>query len=98
MKLNFFATGHGKGEVDGVGTLFKHEVRKEQLKPKGQKIQNVTEFVAFLKVESNKYHVTHLRAKQHMNKYFHEVKVSDVNRSRPFDCEIVKGSRKLHQV
>jgi len=84
--------------VDGVGALFKHEVRKEQLKPMGQKIQNVAKFVAFLKVESNKYHVTHFKANQHMNKYFHEVKVSDVNRSRPFDCELGKGSQKLHQV
>jgi hypothetical protein len=98
MKSNFFAIGHGKGEVHGVGALFKHEVTKEQLKPKGQKIQSVAEFVAFLKVESNNYHVTHLRAKQHMNKYFREVKVSDVDRSRPFDYEIVKGSQKLHQV
>jgi hypothetical protein len=34
MIWNFFATGHGKGEVDGVGALLKREVCKEQIKPK----------------------------------------------------------------
>jgi len=38
MIWNFFTTDHGKGEMDGAGTLFKHEVKKEQLKPRGQKI------------------------------------------------------------
>jgi hypothetical protein len=26
---NFFATGHGKGEVDGAETLLKQEIKKE---------------------------------------------------------------------
>jgi hypothetical protein len=30
---NYFAMGHGKGEVDGAGVLLKRELRKEQLKP-----------------------------------------------------------------
>jgi hypothetical protein len=29
---NYFATGHGKGEVDGVVALMKRELRKEQIK------------------------------------------------------------------
>jgi hypothetical protein len=66
MFWNFFATGHGKGEIDGVGTLFKCEVRKEQLKPRGQRIQNAIEVVAFLEAESNKYHVTHPRTRCHI--------------------------------
>jgi hypothetical protein len=35
MLWNFFATSHVKVEIDGVGTLFKCEVKKEQLKPRG---------------------------------------------------------------
>lgn len=31
---NYFAIGHGKGEVDGARTLLKREVCKEQIKPK----------------------------------------------------------------
>jgi hypothetical protein len=30
MVWSFFATGHGKGEVDGAGDLLKREVRKEK--------------------------------------------------------------------
>jgi hypothetical protein len=29
MEWNFFAIGHGKREVDGVGALLKCEIRKE---------------------------------------------------------------------
>lgn len=31
---NFFATSHGKGEVDGAWSFLKHEVQKKQFKPK----------------------------------------------------------------
>jgi hypothetical protein len=37
---NYFTTGRGKGEVDGIGALLKQKLRKEQLKPQGLKIQN----------------------------------------------------------
>jgi hypothetical protein len=33
MLWNYFAIGHGKGEVDGVSALLKRELRKEQIKP-----------------------------------------------------------------
>jgi hypothetical protein len=56
---NFFATSHGKGEVDKARALLKSEVRKEQIKPIGRKIQNATEVIAFLRSEANKYHVTY---------------------------------------
>jgi hypothetical protein len=32
---SYFATRHGKGEVDGAGTLLKRELCKEQIKPSG---------------------------------------------------------------
>jgi hypothetical protein len=41
MIWNFFAIGHGKGEVDGARTLLKREVRKEQIKPQGKTLWNV---------------------------------------------------------
>jgi hypothetical protein len=61
MMWNFFATRHGKGEVDGAGALFKQEVRSEQIKPHGLKLQNIAEVVAFLKAEMNKFHEHHFR-------------------------------------
>jgi len=33
MQWNYFAIGHGKGEVDGVGALLKRKLHKEQIKP-----------------------------------------------------------------
>ncbi len=54
--------------------------------------------MAFLKAKSNKYHIMHLRARCHVNKYFHLVKVGDVDRSKNFECETMKGILKLHQV
>jgi DNA-binding protein len=60
---NFFATSHGKGEVDGVRALLKCEVRKEQIKPNGRQIQNVVEVVAFLRSKANKYHVVYPNVK-----------------------------------
>jgi hypothetical protein len=29
MTWNYFASGHGKGEVDGCGALLKRKIRKE---------------------------------------------------------------------
>jgi hypothetical protein len=32
MCWNYFASGHGKGEVDGAGTFLKCKIHKEQIK------------------------------------------------------------------
>jgi hypothetical protein len=48
MLWNYFATRHGKGEVDGIDALLKRELHKEQIKPQGLKIQNAREAVNFL--------------------------------------------------
>jgi hypothetical protein len=54
--------------------------------------------VAFLKFEANKYHAAHPSAQQHINKFFHEVKVGDINRNKSFECEIMKSNKAKHQV
>jgi hypothetical protein len=56
MIWNYFASGHGKGEVDGVGALMKREVRTEQMKPDGEKLQNAEEIVEFLKSRVQRIH------------------------------------------
>jgi len=98
MVWNYFTTRHGKGEVDDVGALLKCEVQKEQIKPTGLKIQNVAKMVAYLKAKSNKYHVASSKVKWHINKYFHEMKVEDVDKSSPFEFEIVHGSKSMHHI
>jgi hypothetical protein len=49
MIWNFFATRHGKGEVDGSRVLLKRELKKERIKPHGQKLQNASECVQIFK-------------------------------------------------
>ncbi len=36
MCWNYFAFGHGKGEVDGVGALLKCEICKDHIKAQAQ--------------------------------------------------------------
>jgi hypothetical protein len=81
MTWNYFAIGHGKGEVDGVGVSLKHDVKNEQLKPNGMKIQNAHEATIFLKVESNKFHASYLVARKVVNKYVWEVKEVDIDKA-----------------
>ncbi len=40
MCWNYFASGHGKGEVDGAGALLKWEICKEHIKPQAHRPQN----------------------------------------------------------
>jgi hypothetical protein len=47
MCWNYFASGHGKGEVDGASALLKHEIRKEKIKPHACKLQNAKDVVTF---------------------------------------------------
>jgi hypothetical protein len=54
MYWNYFASGHGKGKIDGVGALLKCEIHKEQIKPHVCKLQNVKDVVTFCK-KKNKY-------------------------------------------
>ena len=59
MIWDYFSSRHGKGEVDGVGALFKQELSKEQIKPDVRRIQSTGDAVEYLKAEANKFHVVH---------------------------------------
>jgi hypothetical protein len=65
---NYFASGHGKWKVDGVGALLNWELWKEKIKPHEVKIQNAQEVVNFLWLEANKFHATHLNVQMKINK------------------------------
>ncbi len=97
MFWNYFATGHGKGKVDGVGALLKRELHKEQIKPQGLKIQNVKEVVNLLQSKANKFHAAKKNAQIKMNKTLWEVKVGDVDKSKGFHCQTIAGNQKSHQ-
>ena len=98
MLWKYFASGHGKGEVDGAGALCKREVRKEQLKIGGRPIQNVEQMVCFLREKSNKHHHGPPSSRKYTNQYFQEIKEGDISRGQDLQCETVPGSRKQHQV
>jgi len=51
-----------------------------------------------LKLEANKHHATHANARRQINKFFWNVKVGDVDRSKPFNCETIYGSHNMHQI
>jgi hypothetical protein len=65
---------------------------KEQLKPNEMKIQNAHGAIIFFRAESNKFHAFHLTARYVVNKYFWEVKEGDIDKTRAFECSIIKGS------
>lgn len=98
MVWNFFATGHGKGEVDGAGALLKREVRVEQIKPNSVRLQNAQEVVEFLRSQANRAHAAHKNIRVHVNNFFHEIGKSDVDRSQLYGVKTVDGSRGMHQI
>jgi hypothetical protein len=48
MVWNYFASSHGKGELDGARALLKREVYKEQIKPNVKWLQSTYDVVTFL--------------------------------------------------
>lgn len=83
--------------MDGAGALLKPELRKEQMKPNAEKIQNAADAVAFLKREANKHHAGPSSSRRVVDKHFWLVNKEDVDRSESFDCSTVHGSRSMFQ-
>jgi hypothetical protein len=98
MVWNYFYSGHGKGEVDGARALLKREVHKKQIKPNARWLQSTSDVVTFLWKESTKQHATHPNARRTTHKYLWEVKKDDVDRHHLFECHIIHGNCKAHQV
>jgi hypothetical protein len=55
-------------------------------------LQNVAEVVAHLQVEANTFHAATPSAQKHINKYFHLMKMGNVDRLKPYDCQIIRKS------
>jgi hypothetical protein len=52
----------------------------------------------FSKENCNKFHASYARVKAHVNIFFHEVKVGDVDQSWEFGCGTIKDSHGMHQI
>ncbi|KAL3694855.1 hypothetical protein R1sor_008506 [Riccia sorocarpa] len=93
----FHASGHGKDKGDGLGGGLKTALAREQLKGiDGHKLDCVADCVAFL---SEKFRLHREKLYEEINevrRFFWEVKVGDVNRSKCYDCLPIEGTRKLH--
>ena len=59
--------------MDGAGALLKQEIRNEQLKPGGLKLQNAAEIVQFLKDQSERVHAGPASARRTTHKFFWEI-------------------------
>lgn len=92
MMWNFFASGHGKGEHDGAGAVIKRTLTQEQLKPVAWHLKCAGDVVAFLK------HKFCGPGNVQVCRIFWEIKESDVDRERKWDCKRVTSSRSMHCV
>ncbi len=60
---NYFGTGLGKGQWDGVKTSIKNALRSEHVKMVGgMKLQNVSDVVTFLQASMGKAHLAYFGA------------------------------------
>lgn len=63
-----------------------------------EKLDNVSDIIKFLKKEVNKEYVTHPGVKMHINKYFWEVQIGDLDQSWTMNYDTLLGTKSLHQV
>jgi hypothetical protein len=45
---SYFGSGHGKGIHDGVNAALKQDIRNEEMRMDGERLQNVANVMAFL--------------------------------------------------
>jgi hypothetical protein len=91
--VNWFGTflplGMGRGGGWNKGSIETWNFINKKIKPRGTKIQNATKVATYLKSEANKIHAAHPHAWQHINKFFYEMKVGDIDKNKTYECETV---------
>ncbi|CAM6081914.1 unnamed protein product [Calypogeia fissa] len=97
MKWFFHASGHGKGVADGLGGHIKQGIQREQLKGiQGAKLDNAHDVVKFCEDKFALGQEKEYGDVQLVRRLFWEIPLGDVNRNKKWDCDPIKGSRKLH--
>ncbi|KAL3702355.1 hypothetical protein R1sor_020377 [Riccia sorocarpa] len=93
----FHASGHRKDNGDGLGGGLKTALAREQLKGiDGHKLDCAADCVAFLSEKFRLHREKLYGGINEVRRFFWEVKVGDVNRSKRYDCLPIEGTRKLH--
>lgn len=83
---------------DGLGGQIKSALAKEQLRltTSGHPLENAADAVAFLKDRFALGKEQAYGEIQEVNRHFHLIGVSDVNRRVRMDCDTIPGTQKLH--
>ncbi len=100
MFWSFFGSGHGKAPHNGVGTMIKRFLRREQLDVHGVKLPNAKEVVNFLRKHlSKRLETSFIGVKRPLQRVFWLMKADDVWRnSSSFNYDPIKGTMKLHSI
>ena len=89
MQWNYFESGHGKGEHDGVGAVIKHALTSEKLDNKGAKLLNAHDVVEWL---------TWKMSNDGKDRLFFEICADEVDRNKSYGSKTMKATRKTHCV
>ncbi len=84
--------------MDGANALLKGEIKKKWIKHNARQPQSVFDVVTFSRKKATRQHVACPNTKRIVLNHFCEVKKDDVDRSQLFECHIIDGSHKTHQV
>lgn len=103
LQWYYFESGHGKGEHDGAGAVVKSALRKWQLVRDGQSLMvSAADAVKLLTERLSGAAATSYPSKaavrEGVNRRFILVGESDVDRSVPYDCKQIPGTRSFHAV
>jgi hypothetical protein len=64
----------------------------------GQRLQNATNVVAFCERKQSEQHVAYPNVRRDVIRYFHLVKLEDVDRKTSWDCKKKDGCHSMHSV
>lgn len=98
MVWSYFGNGHGKGVHDGASATLKQEIKKEQMIMDGERLQNATYDVVFCEQIQNEQHVAYPNVRRDLIRYFHLMKIEDVDRRTSWDYKIIESCHFMHLV
>lgn len=99
MAWSYFGSGHGKGVHDGAGAVLKQEIREEQSNiDSPYRLQNAADVVAFCLQKQGEEHAAYSNVRRDVTRFFHLVKVEDVDCESTWDCKQIPGCCSMHSV